>query len=85
MTLHLTGIAPNFLKIPHTLYLRDVLGLRLKDAKEVTDDLLAGIPREIQVPAEQSAQQARALRIFGVQVDGLDRVAALDADSAREG
>jgi hypothetical protein len=68
-TLRITGAEPEILKVHHTRYLVEVLHLRLRDAKHLTDDILEGTPREVEVPAELAEVHAATLRILGAHVE----------------
>ena len=69
MIIRIVGYERGILKIHHTKYLKDVVGLRLFDAKTLTDDILAGKVREIEVPDEHAAIHAGALRVIGAVVE----------------
>jgi len=68
-TLRITGAEPEILKVHHTRYLVEVLHMRLRDAKHVTDDILAGRARDVEVPAELADLHAATLRILGARVE----------------
>ena len=57
------------LKVHHTRYLRDVIGLRLRDAKRITDDVLEGIARDVCVPDDLAEIHEKTLRLLGVRVE----------------
>lgn len=67
--LRISGAAPNILKVHHTRYLLEVVGLRLSVAKHITDDILLGRTRDIEVPSEHAAIHLKALRLLGARVD----------------
>lgn len=77
-TLRITGAGPEILKVHHTRYLVEVLHMRLRDAKHLTDDILEGRPREVEVPAGLAELHAATLRILGARVEILpeERVGA---------
>lgn len=70
-TLRITGVEPNVLKVHHTLYLRRVVGLRLSVAKSITDDVLEGIAREIEVPEALAEVHLKTLRLLGARVEAV--------------
>ena len=77
-TLRINGAEPGILKVHHTRYLRDVIGMRLRDAKAITDDMLEGIARDVLVPDESAEIHAKTLRLLGARVEllvGLEQVA----------
>lgn len=80
-TLRIQGAEPGILKVHHTRYLRDVVGMRLRDAKAITDDVLDGIPREILVPDEYAAIHEKTLRLLGVRVEIVGPVEQLAASA----
>jgi hypothetical protein len=67
--LRITGTDPGFLKVHHTRYLSEVLHMRLRDAKHLTDDVIEGRVRELPVPAELAEAAAATLRILGARVE----------------
>lgn len=69
--LRITGAEPEILKVHHTRYLSEVLHMRLRDAKHVTDDILAGRARDVEVPAGLASLHATTLRILGARVEVL--------------
>lgn len=68
-TLRITGAEPEILKVHHTRYLAEVLHMRLRDAKHLTDDILAGQSRDVEVPSELADLHAATLRILGARVE----------------
>ena len=68
-TLRFTGAEPAILEVHHTRYLVEVLHMRLRDAKHLTDDILEGRAREVDVPAELAEIHAQTLRILGAKVE----------------
>lgn len=68
-TLRITGTEPDILKVHHTRYLVEVLHMRLRDAKHLTDDVLAGLARDVEVPAALADVHAATLRILGARVE----------------
>jgi hypothetical protein len=68
-TLRIVGAEPGILKVHHTKYLM-VMGLRLSDAKHLTDDILDGKVREVEVPSEFAQLHMQTLRLLGARVEG---------------
>lgn len=68
-TLRINGAEPGILKVHHTRYLRDVVGMRLNVAKGITDDILDGIARDVEVPDAYADIHAKTLRLLGAQVE----------------
>lgn len=68
-TLRITGTEPGFLKVHHTRYLVEVLHMRLRDAKHLTDDVVDGHAREVAVPTALVEACAATLRILGARVE----------------
>ena len=68
-TLRISGYEPGFRKVQHSLYLHDVLGLRLAESKSVTDDVLLGIARAVLVPESEAEVHLAALRRLGARVE----------------
>ena len=67
-TLRITGTEPGILKVHHTKYLM-VMGLKLADAKHLTDDILAGKVRDIEIPSELAHIHLQTLRLLGAKVE----------------
>lgn len=67
--LRITAAESGMLKVHHTRYLRDVVGMRLHVAKGITDDVLAGIAREIEVSAELADIHLKTLRLLGARAE----------------
>lgn len=80
-TLRITGAEPGILKVHHTRYLRDVIGMRLNVAKGITDDVLDGITREIEVPDEYAEIHEKTLRLLGARVETVGPVELRGAPS----
>lgn len=57
----ITGWNTGFQKVKFTKALQSSAGLGLKQAKEVTDRVLAGSPQLLELPTESQAQQLAAL------------------------
>lgn len=70
-TLRITAAEPGMLKVHHTRYLRDVIGLRLHVAKGITDDVLEGIARDVEVSDELAEIHEKTLRLLGARVEVL--------------
>jgi hypothetical protein len=70
-TIRITGVEEGIQKIKHTRYLRDVMGVRFRIAKGITDDILEGVAREIEVSDERAEEHAGALRALGAIVGPL--------------
>jgi len=68
--------------VHHTRYLRDVMGMRLNVAKGITDDILDGIARDVQVPDAYADIHAKTLRLLGAQVEIVEPLQQLAAQSA---
>lgn len=68
-TLRITGTRRGFEKIAHTHYLREALGLGLRDAKAATDDVLEGTPFEFEVARSALRGHCEALESLGAVVD----------------
>ena len=69
MILRIVGCERNILKIHHTKYLKDGIGMGLKAAKTITDDMLEGKVCEIEVPDDRAELHATTLRILGAIVE----------------
>ena len=67
-TLRITGAKPGILKVHHTKYLM-VMGLGLAEAKHLTDDILEGKPREVQVSSETASLHLQTLTLLGAIVE----------------
>ena len=81
-TLRIHGAEPGILKVHHTRYLRDVIGMRLNVAKHITDDILDGVVREVEVPEALAEVHAKTLRLLGAKVEVVERVPEVEAKSA---
>jgi ribosomal protein L7/L12 len=69
-TLRITGAKPGILKVHHTKYLM-VMGLGLAEAKHLTDDILEGKAREVQVSSELASLHAKTLQLLGAVVESV--------------
>ena len=68
-TIRITGADPEILKVHHTRFLVEVLHMRLRDAKHLTDDILAGRAREVEVPDGLVEAHVATLRILGARAE----------------
>lgn len=78
-TLRITGCINGFMKVHHTKYLKEHLGLGLKEAKTITDDVLDGTVRDVLVVDGQAEHHAAELRALGALVDVVENQAAVAA------
>ena len=69
MILRIVGYERGVLKIHYTRYLKEGIGMGLKAAKTITDDMLEGKICEIEVPDDRAELHATTLRILGAQVE----------------
>lgn len=74
-TLRINGAEPGILlrnAVTCTRHLRDVIGMRLNVAKGITDDILDGIARDVEVPDAYADIHAKTLWLLGAQVEIVD-------------
>lgn len=67
--LRITGATSSILKVHHTKYLRDAVGMGLSAAKHITDDILEGRPRDIEVSDELAELHRITLGLLGAKVE----------------
>ena len=64
MILRIVGYERGVLKIHYTRYLKEGIGMGLKAAKTITDDMLEGKICEIEVPDDRAELHTTTLRLF---------------------
>lgn len=73
-TIRIVGCSNDFLPIAHMKYLKEHMGIRLKEAMAITNDVLAGKIHEISVEPAQAQQHVTALQALGAVVDVVEIV-----------
>ncbi len=68
-TVLISGWNPGFQKVTFTNLLKSELGLTLKPAKEVTDQILDGKPVELLVPEDRVESLLRTMSHLGVRCE----------------
>ena len=72
-TVRITGWRKGLEKVSHTQALQQMAGLPLLDAKAVTDAVLKGQPKSVQLPTSAGAQKLAArLRELGADATAED-------------